>query len=365
MILNTTSSDGRVKTSITSPRAPLRPLEARAPPRQVPAQRTEELRLGVPVVADGRVQLVAALARQDRGEKGHQRARARRLDVEVAPREAEDDRRLVLLAEHRVGGDPLGRMPQRDDERAAPPPAGEPPHEVGRVPAKERLADDLPGVGPPAERTRDLGLEGPRDVVHVALVIRPARAHRHRALGGAEVLDGGAERRRAAPDGEHGARRRQRPVGHRQRAGDGGDLGGPRLVQVRVHEVQLGDEAERRHRAPHQRVEERLGDLDVAALGDLGRVAVAHQPPERPIAAARAQVASRVGEPRVDPAIPEREAPRGVGLPARPVARGEACSRAPRRPAPVAVPGVVSGGERAGGGVGRWRRGRTCGGGSG
>ena len=55
----------------------------------------EELRLPVFVVADGRVQLLGALARHERREERHDRPRTLHVDEEVRPREAEHHRQLV------------------------------------------------------------------------------------------------------------------------------------------------------------------------------------------------------------------------------------------------------------------------------
>jgi hypothetical protein len=86
----------------------------------VGVQGAEQLGLRVAVVAHGGVQLVDALARQHRRDVVDERAGPPRLDVEVRPREAEDDRHLVLAQEHRVGLDAAVGVAERDDHRAAP-----------------------------------------------------------------------------------------------------------------------------------------------------------------------------------------------------------------------------------------------------
>ena len=142
---------------------PGRCLEPVVRPLHVVEERAVELGLPVARVPDRVVQLADGLARHEAAQERDHLARAVGLDEEVRPREAEDDRCLVLGEQHRVDARP-GRPRSRGRSRsgatprkpAARGPRGRRPCRGRRGPAPTRSR--TPGSGRPSSRstaTRD------------------------------------------------------------------------------------------------------------------------------------------------------------------------------------------------------------------
>ena len=226
----------------------------------VPHQVAIEFGLAVLVVADGDVQLGDRLAGHDRLEERHQLARAMDLDVKVGPGEAEDDAHLVGRQQGRVDDDALLFVVQGQGQGHGPVTAGDPADEIGPLVAVEDGIDHVDGVD--------------RQPV--------ARALRSRSMAAATRWTS-RSRSSKGTEKSHASRTSLISSASGRLAGyvrSIGGLGFGRSVEVGEEELDPGIDADRGEDPPADRVEERLGQLDVLAVPDLLGVGLLHRRPE-------------------------------------------------------------------------------------
>ncbi len=275
-----------------------------------PHQVAEELGLAVLVVAERDVELGDPLARQDRVEKADHLARALEVGVEVPAREAEDDARLVLAAQHRVNAQPLLTVEQRKQHRQQLLAAAQAADQVGRLVADEDRAQDVEGL----ELGRAKGGDGAR---------LDALRGQPRVL--LQVPEGGPE----VCVLEHFVDHPGVDAAHRVHAGAG-------HLPAAVGKRQLGRDVVDRRIDSHvrkdaagERVEVGLGELEIVASEDGVREGRLQRLPGRSGLQALAELLAQRFEGLADRALVQLQAARRIAPDAVPIAPFEALFGAP------------------------------------